>query len=247
MKILHVIAGLPSAGGMSELVPLLALEQHRLGHEVVVVTVGNVGALAALDAGRAGVRIIGYRSNWPYFLYCSVEMFFKLRTLVKDADLIHIHGCWTFPVWWGCHLALALRKPFVRSPHGCLAPEQLKISRWKKVLAGFFFDRRYFERAAVIHATAESEAQEVLHYMSGRGVLKRASSKARKLEENDCAREYAKPRLVVIPSGVGSTHDLMNSRTNELPRDATRTRTVLFLSRLHPIKGADLLWKHGRW
>jgi glycosyltransferase involved in cell wall biosynthesis len=33
----------------------------------------------------------------------------------------------------------------------------------------------------------------------------------------------------------------MNSRTNELPRDAARTRTVLYLGRLHPLKGLELL------
>ena len=41
--------------------------------------------------------------------------------------------------------------------------------------------------------------------------------------------------------GFDFTHELMNSRTHELPRGAARTRTVLYLGRLHPLKGLDLL------
>jgi glycosyltransferase involved in cell wall biosynthesis len=165
MKILHIIAGLPCAGGMSELVPLLASEQCRLGHDVTVATVGCVGAVTVRQAQRAGVRMVSYRSCWPNFLYYSLEMHRKLGALVKTADRVHVHGCWTFPVWWGCHSALKHHIPYIRSPHGCLERERLKLSSWKKRLAGLFFERRYFARAAVIHATAESEAEGIREYL----------------------------------------------------------------------------------
>jgi glycosyltransferase involved in cell wall biosynthesis len=239
MTILHIIAGLPRAGGMSELVPLLALEQRRLGHDVTVATVGPATADTAGRAEREGVTIIAYPGGWPRAFYNSRLLRRDLPTLVAGADVVHVHGCWTFPVWWGCHAALKWRKPLVRSPHGSLAPERLKISRWKKVLAGHFFDRRYFKRAAVILATAESEAREILSYLAGREeILKFESSKILKLEE----KKY--PRVVVIPNGVDATAFSAKPDRAGLERrwpECKGKRVVLFLSRLHPIKGTDLL------
>ena len=245
MTIIHIIAGLPSAGGMSELVPLLALEQRRLGHDVSVATVGSASAASACEASRAGVRIVCYPACRPHFMYYSVEMHRKLEALVQSADLVHVHGCWTFPVWWGCHVALKNRKPLVRSPHGSLAPERLKLSGWKKRLAGLFFDRTYFAKAAAIHATAENEAQDVIRYLSGcEEVLKCGSSKVLKLAENARAWEHANPRVVVIPNGVAA--DAFSGKADRvwLERrwpECEGKRVALFLSRLHPIKGVDLL------
>jgi glycosyltransferase involved in cell wall biosynthesis len=289
MRILHVIAGLPSAGGMSELVPLLALEQRRLGHEVTVATVGPADAPTACAAERGGVRFVCYQACGPRFLYYSLEMQGQLRTLTKNADLVHVHGCWTFPVWWGCHLALKYHKPYVRSPHGCLDRERLKLSAWKKRLAGLFFERRYFERATVIHATAESEAEGIgeylrssfVHYcgsaLVGKHEDEERSSKVLKYESfkvgeggavgkpqsagsailpisqpatplslhsNFRMKGRAYPRIVVVPNGVDS--QAFNGRPAKAALDrrwpeCAGKRVVLFLSRLHPIKGIDLL------
>jgi glycosyltransferase involved in cell wall biosynthesis len=239
MNIVHVIAGLPQAGGMSELVPLLALEQVRLGHAVTIVTVGEVPADTVRRAESGGVRLIACPDNGPHRFYYSRMMRRQLPAIMAAADVVHVHGCWTFPVWWGCHAALKCHTPFVRSPHGSLAPERLRISRWKKMAAGLFFDRRHFERAAVIHATAESEAREVLSYLSGNAeVLKCESSEVLKLSEK------AAPPVVVIPNGVDAgAFDAKPDRAGleRLWPACKGKRVVLFLSRLHPIKGADLL------
>ena len=246
MKILHIIAGLPCAGGMSELVPLLALEQYRLGNEVTVATVGRIGAATALQAELAGVHVVRYRSCWPHSLYYSLEMHRKLGTWVMNADLVHVHGCWTFPVWWACHCALKHHKPYVRSPHGCLDLERLKISAWKKRLAGWFFDRRYFAQAAVIHATAASEVEGIRNYLTCESALVEKTEDGRpRTEDSICATdELAYPRIVVLPNGVDAKAFNGHPDQAELERRWPECRDkhiVLFLSRLHPIKGIDLL------
>jgi len=73
------------------------------------------------------------------------------------------------------------------------------------------FDRRYLRQADVIHATSEAERDWIEQYVGGHA------------------------RIEVIPIGV----DLPALRETANP--AERTRTVLSLGRLHPLKGLDLL------
>ncbi len=94
---------------------------------------------------------------------------------------------WTFPVWWGAWLALRYKKTLVMSPHGSFNPLQLQHSAWKKKVVGWM-DRWLLRRASVVHATCEGERAWI------QAVLKFESSKVLKLE---------KPRIVVVPNGVG--------------------------------------------
>jgi glycosyltransferase involved in cell wall biosynthesis len=224
MKILHVIAGLPPAGGgLSELVPRLALETARLGHDVTIATVArdNEPLSAAAEAAAAGgVRIVRFAPSAPRALFLSWAMRRGLLELARCADVVHVHSNWTFPVWWGSHCALQAGKPLVMSPHGCLDPVRLAHSAWKKRLAGLF-DRRSLRQASVIHATSEMERDWIERYVG------------------------KWPRIAVIPNGVEM--QAFPGTPREL-KPASRTRQVLYLGRLHPLKGLDLLldaWKAG--
>jgi glycosyltransferase involved in cell wall biosynthesis len=214
MRILHVVAGLPVAGGgLADAVARMAWEACRLGHDVTIATVAGRDdplASAAREAEAAGVRIVRHEPSAPRAIYFSRHMLRGLRLLADRADVVHVHSNWTFPVWWGCQAAMAAGKPLVISPHGSLDPVRLAHSAWKKRLAGCF-DRRYLRQADVIHATSEAERDWIEQYAGGR------------------------PRIEVIPIGV----DLPALRETANP--AERTRTVLSLGRLHPLKGLDLL------
>jgi glycosyltransferase involved in cell wall biosynthesis len=217
VKILHVIAGLPPAGGgLSELVPRLALEAARLGHDVTIATVArdDEPLSAAADAAAAGgVRIVRFAPSAPQALFLSWDMRRGLPELARWADLVHVHSNWTFPVWWGSHCALGAGKPLVMSPQGCLDPVRLSHSAWKKRLAGLF-DRRSLRQASMIHATSEMERDWIERYL-GKG-----------------------PRIAVIPNGVEMQ---VFPGTPRETKPASRTRQVLYLGRLHPLKGLELL------
>lgn len=72
-------------------------------------------------------------------------------------------------------------------------------------------DRWCLRHATVLHATSPAEKQWIARYVGGT------------------------PPIEVIPNGI----DLPETRTTQRP--AERTRTVLSLGRLHPLKGLDLL------
>jgi glycosyltransferase involved in cell wall biosynthesis len=214
MKILHVVAGLKSsAAGLAEAVPRLARETVRLGHEAVIATVADPDEplSPATDAAVAeGVRIARFAPSFPTTVFFSWEMARGMRPLVAQADLVHVHSLWTFPVWWACQTARTMRKPLVISPRGCLDPVRLAHSAWKKRLAGVF-DRRALRGATAIHATSDAERGWIERYVGGH------------------------PRIEVIPNGVEIPP------LDRGPKPADRTRQVLYLGRLHPLKGLDLL------
>jgi glycosyltransferase involved in cell wall biosynthesis len=215
MRILHVVAGLPrNGGGLAEIVPRYAAATARLGHDVTIATVAEGMAplsAAADEAAAADVKIIRFPPSAPRALYHSREMSRRLPALAVAADLVHVHSNWTFPVWRASHCALVAGKPLVMSPHGCLAPTSLAHSAWKKRLAGLL-DRRYLRQAAVIHATSGMERDWIEAYV-GKG-----------------------PRICVVPNGVE-----LPAAVAATAKPANRTRQVLYLGRLHPLKGLELL------
>jgi poly(glycerol-phosphate) alpha-glucosyltransferase len=131
------------------------------------------------------------------------------------ADLVHAHGLWTYLS------AAALREhrrtgtPVVISPHGMLDPWALAFSRLRKRIAAGLFQNSLLRSAAVLHALTLAEARSI--------------------------RAYGLPNpVVVIPNGVV----LPTGEPGGPPwgvSEAGRDRVLLFLSRIHPKKGLDLL------
>jgi glycosyltransferase involved in cell wall biosynthesis len=114
-------------------------------------------------------------------------MLLGLGKEIKDADVVHVHSNWTFPVWWGAWLALRHKKTLVMSPHGSYNPLQLKHSVWKKNLVGWL-DQWVLRRASVIHVTCEAEKRWALAFLQGR---------SEKLKV-----QRVRTKIVVIPNGV---------------------------------------------
>lgn len=233
LNVLHIVAGVwRTSGGLAEFILGLAQQQTRAGHQVTLAFLESAGDARMCrhpdvkGAEEVGVRVATFCPSWPHALYFSWGMLFKLGDLVEAADVVHVHSDWTFPVWWGCHEALARCKALVMSTHGCLEPERLKHSAIKKWAAGRLFDSRYLCRADRILATSEAEAQRIRAYLRG---LSTCDGK-----------------INVVPVGVRT-----DSFASELGRawldgrwpGCIGKRIVLFLARLHPIKGADLLIK----
>lgn len=109
------------------------------------------------------------------------------------------------------------------SPRGMLEPWALNHRRWKKRLAWILYQRQDLERASGLHATAQSEAENL-----------------RKLGLN--------APIFVVPNGIQPPPDdyveLKPSTTG-----APRIQRAVFLSRVHPKKGLPMLaeaWRRLR-
>ena len=121
------------------------------------------------------MRVATFQRSWPQAAYFSWGMLMGLGKEVQEADVVHVHSSWTFPVWWGAWLALRHKKTLVMSPHGAFNPLQLKHSAWKKRLVGGM-DRWLLRRASVIHATCEAEAEWVRDFLKSEAGGQRSAS-----------------------------------------------------------------------
>lgn len=220
MRILHTVAGLwTSTGGPVASVTSLCAGLASHGHEVTLLT-GSGPLHPSVLALRPNVRVrterLGaYRiANWSssFRAACLEE--------ARHADLVHDHGVWLHTDWSSVIMAGRAGRPVVRSPRGMLSPWALRRSRILKGILWSLVERRLFARSSLVHVTSVSE-------------------------ERDVRRLGVAARTVVIPNGIDlggeyAPPHIVKARADGIP-EAGGQRVVLFLSRIHPVKGIDLL------
>jgi glycosyltransferase involved in cell wall biosynthesis len=130
-----------------------------------------------------------------------------LDAALGAADLVHDHGLWLPVNHAACAAARRAGRPLVISPRGMLSAWALNHKRQKKQAVWHLYQRTHLTRAALLHATAESEADDIRD------------------------RDLRAP-IVILPNGV----DLPPPPVTR-PASPDRRRRALFLSRLHPKKG----------
>ncbi len=266
MRILHVVALIQaSTGGPAVSVTRLASEQARMGHEVTLACLDypHLGPQVAAP----GVRVVSVKGNilavrgrgWsPEFRRVVMEE-------ARKADVVHNHGLWMWPNAYAREAAVAAGKPLIISPRGMLEAWSLNRSRLRKAVAWRLFERKNLQSAAMFHATAESEAESIRHAVGGRGrdtgdrrqgaggrgqTEEWPQRGARDAREEDLRLAGLKLNttsgvpIVVAPNGVDlpdlarrSGREVLEERFPELKN----RRWIVFMSRLHPKKGIDVL------
>lgn len=143
----------------------------------------------------------------------------SLLQAVRTNDIIHIHGLWNFPATYTAHAAQRHRVPYVITPHGMLDRWALKQSRLKKRIYALLFEQRNLRNASLLHFLNNEEMVEAREFASYAKTL---------VLSNGVRMDQLRP----LPEHI--------SFLERHPECADRT-IVLFLGRLHPKKGFDLL------
>lgn len=158
-------------------------------------------------------RQIGlYTVSWSLSRWLAVH--------VQEYDVLHIHALFSFSATAGAFWAVRRGVPYMLRPLGVLNTWGIRNRRpLLKQLSLRLIERRVLAHAAAVHFTSEQER---------------------------CEAELAAPgtRSVVIPNPVASLGaDEKRSAEPFLARhpDLVGRRVILFLSRVDPIKGLDLL------
>lgn len=85
----------------------------------------------------------------------------ELETDCQCPDVIHLHALWAPLLHGACKWANYNGVPIVWSPHGMLTPWAMNNKRWKKLAAWCLYQRRDLSNAALLHATAQSEVDDL--------------------------------------------------------------------------------------
>jgi len=229
MKILHIIPSyLPAKLASGAIKPTHYLNKALVekGIEVVVYTM-NIDGNKKLDVplGKEvnldGVKVFYFPMTFRPWQY-SYKLHQALAKSVKDFDLIHITSVFLSVSTLGAYYAKKFNKPYIISPHGSLMNEPLRNRNTKKQIYISLIERKNLTDASAIHFTVETEKEE---YIKAGLSLK---------------------KTIIIPNGL----DI--EEFNTITRDsathfkekfgiAPDKKIILFLGRLHRIKGLDTL------
>lgn len=212
VKVLHTIAGLhPDSGGPARTATSLV---ERLGKCVDISAALATQKLNGDEVyfGELGEDKVDIASSSSVLsLKLGLPLYKNLTKLISKMQpaILHDHGIW-LPV---NHTVakLAREKNLVRVVHtrGMLEPWAMSYRSYKKKLAWLAYQRRDLASAALLFATAESEA--------------------------DAIRNLGfKQPIAIVPNGVNLSE---YESQNRVTKPVDRTRNVVFLSRIHPQKG----------
>jgi glycosyltransferase involved in cell wall biosynthesis len=236
VKILHVIPTFAPAwrwGGPVHAAVELTREQAKQGQQVTVHTTnadvdGVVDVPLNQPVAMNGVEIWYSPVRDPTGLGFSPALSRSLRAQVGQFDIIHIHTLFSWPPTVAAFRAKRTGVPYIVRPAGSLDPvclakmydTRLKslLSRAKKWLYFRTLSRLVLDRAAAIHFTTE--------------------------EERDAARPLGLTvPAVVVPLGVRCPPPPTIPQATLRQREPSigNRKTILYLSRLDPIKGLDQL------
>jgi glycosyltransferase involved in cell wall biosynthesis len=208
----------PSAGGVARAVVTLSQALVRLGHEVEIVALDEPNA-PWLDKFQLRVHSLG--SGLTSYRY-SKNLLPWLREHGGNYDCAIVHGIWQYLSFAAWRRYAGTRIPFYVFPHGMLDPwfkRTFPLKHLKKWLYWPWSEYRVLRDARAVLFTSEEERRE-----------------ARKSFWLYRARETVLPLGVEAPAPNDRRNVFLER--NPALRDK---RNLLFLGRLHPKKGCDLL------
>lgn len=154
-------------------------------------------------------------SRWPFpqRLGVSPKLSHALHDVAGRTDIIHNHSLWMMPNIYPANAVKNTRCKLITAPRGTLSPWAWNRSRWVKKVIWPFQKATLFN-ADCLHATAESEYQNIRNL-------------------------GLKAPVAVIRNGV----DMPEMDSEIFKGKSSSEKQLLFLGRVHPTKGVDLLLK----
>lgn len=227
LKLLHVVPTyLPATryGGPIYSVHGLCKALAARGHKVYVFTTnvdgpGDSPVSLSQPVELEGVRVCYFPSRWLRRLYWSPPMLDVLRREIGHFDLVHLHSVFLWPTWAAARAARAAGVPYVLSPRGMLVKDLIRRkSRWLKSAWIALIERRNLERAAAIHVTSATEADDLRPF------------------------GFRLPPVMTVPNGIELPDSVQDRPASpEVEAIIARQPLILFLSRIHWKKGLDRL------
>ena len=221
LNVLHVTPSMsPSWGGPGIVVSELTSELARQGiHCEIVTTHGH--RVGTGQVSNPGVFVYSFPTGLParFWTGYSKEISRFVNDRAASFDLIHIHEIWHYPGYAAFCAARKHKLPFILTIHGELSDWGLQQKALKKRIYRQCLLDRMLREAGALHAITSAEKDQV-------------------------NKLGFKTPVVVAPNGIEpSTFETLPSPHRLIQRfpKLKGKRIVLYLGRLHPKKGLDML------
>lgn len=217
MRVLHVVPSLlPESGGPSRTVPELCRALAANGSQVTLFSTHMPGNRLTVEPSREPYEVVLFAAP-DGALSGARQIYTAIRQRAKDFDLVHIHSLWNFTVTLAAAGSRKANLPYVIAPMGMLSEACLRQNRYAMKRAyAWTFDRRTIEGATRLHFLNNDEEK---------------ASRSGRLR---C------PASFIVPNGTNVGVTTRPGAFRERFAELSGRRVMLFLGRLHAIKGLDL-------
>jgi glycosyltransferase involved in cell wall biosynthesis len=256
VKIAHIQFGFSiENGGPTRSLSNYCRGQVAAGHEVSVWTLEGFPHFSPAIRLPPPVEMHVFRVEPPTKLGRSAEMRRQLR-LADSPDVYHLHGVWLQAMHYGADEARRRNRPYVLEMMGMYEPWGLRQKWFLKRVARWWFQDRILRESACLHVNSNQEADYLrkLGFKSPIAVIpvgvdlqqiEKQKAEILKLESGpvkwqteDFTGQGKQPGEVASQKFHGPGKLEIHSR---LLHELGGRPFVLYLSRLHPKKGLDLL------
>jgi len=206
------------SGGVPMMIDALCQNTLRLGANVRIVA----DAREARDA-PGGVELRPFNATQWGRVWCwGPDLSERLTSSLTSGGraIAHVHGVWLAPQLLGARTGRRLNVPVVLTTHGMLSPYLWNykgpLGKLKKAVYWRLMGGSVFREATVVHVITEFERRCVAEFLPG-------------------------ARFVTIPNSIDT--DQIDDELSHLPRAEPNDddRIILFVGRLDPTKGVDIL------
>ncbi|MFB0563422.1 MAG: glycosyltransferase [Candidatus Lokiarchaeia archaeon] len=223
MKVLQIAASLVSEwGGPPKVVYELSEHLIRTGVDITIYASGKRGKeKESIFPQGTDCKLFHQNFLSKFWRLYSPELSASLKTEIDKFDLIHIHEIWHYSHFIAYYWAKKKCKPYIITVHGALEPWCLNYKRFKKRVFSAFIQKKILREAAAIHAFTQSEAEQVKAF----GINN---------------------RIIIIPNGIDLKLYAVLPPKEKIEAQYPQIKgkkMILFLGRIHPIKGLDILAK----
>lgn len=162
------------------------------------------------------VKVCAFPSYFGYFRY-SPEMRSALEQNLAEFDLVHLNNYWSYQNILAARYADKYGVPYVLAPHGSL-PIMMRgyLRKWAYEI---IYGRNILKKAAKIIAVSKMEYDQAI------------------------SRGVAADKIKIIPNAIDLSliPSIVKGSFRKKYEIKDREKVILFLARIHPIKGVDLL------
>lgn len=220
MSHLHFTQSLDAIRGGGLATSAIAIHQSMLSQEIdsdLVSTYNKSDAKPILKSVRNS-----YLFQEPiksgFFLSPSMFCSYRLRNKKK---YYHSHGLHTFLQFYFSSSYIGPSAKLIIHPHGFFEPYIKNRSKFIKSIVGKLFEDKNFRECSLWRALTVTEANQILDIVPN-------------------------ANIEVIPNGVEKSHKINKQKARSLVAssykiDLSEKKVILYLGRLHPKKGLDLL------
>jgi len=216
LKVLNVNAVLDpvTGGGTAERTVQISRALIQAGTDCSIMTT-DLGLTEKVLSNLEDIDLIAFKCLIKRF-YIPFVSYFRIKRLVREFDIVHIMGHWTVLNALVYIAARSLGKPYVVCPAGALPI--FGRSKIIKKIYNKLIGKKIIQNADAWIAITDDEKPQFLPY---------------KIDEAS---------IVVIPNGI-NPEDFPNGGDNNFRKEIAVNSApfMLFLGRLNPIKGPDLL------